>query len=83
MAGNTVYGSVEGGSRYHCDQSGDSATIQVGGANVYLSASSKDFLQLAKVCTEAAKRIALKSFNAELEKNTKELEEQFKVKEEF
>ena len=74
----TVMIHLYGPSGYHCDQSGDSATIKLGeDGNITLSASSEDFLLLSKTCKEAAKRIALKKFNQVSESLDKELEAQF------
>lgn len=67
----------EGQSCYHCDQEGGRATIQVGDGDIHLTASQEGFLQLAKVCREAAKRIALRTFTAAQEKYDRELAEEF------
>lgn len=64
----TVDVHMKGPSKYHCDQSGDSATIVLGeGFRAALHGSTKDFLMLAEVCMEAARRIAAKGLVKEEE----------------
>jgi hypothetical protein len=69
---------IHGPSIYHCDQSGDSATVRLGtGYDACLTANAENFLQLAKVCKEAARRIALKNIEKVEKQFDREFAEQF------